>query len=309
MSYLNDIYRNFDANFGEETTKLISFNSPTEIGTIVFAGDQKSGKYLILSQITDKFQISPNDIQGSKVDIQNVIFSYQIIDCANKNLFINNFENCKMVIVVVDISQELPIQLLESIQNVKETLSPKPLVKVFLNETDYFEEDENDKQFAIDNICERIKLVINDADIRRISINDGSAIMEVSRCISCLIPLKAQLTEDLKQFANSLDFSHAYLVDLQSRLFLLGNEANLDLNTFLSCQDAIEMFIGISTSSDAKNMQPSASIELKNGKYLHLFWPTYDVMLIGISPKRTPIATSRNNVSVLFHSIRRTLKQ
>ena len=308
MSYLNDIYRNFDTNFGEETSTMISFTNSTDIGTIVFAGDQNSGKYSILSHLTDKFQISPNDIQGSNVEIKNVIFNFQLIDCTSNNLFINNFEKCKMVIIVIDLSQELPIQLLESVQNVKETLSPKPIIKIFLNEAEFVEENEEEKRFAIDNIIERIKLIINDADIKKISINDGSSIMEMSMCIQSLLPKKKQLNEDINQFINSLDYSHAYLVDLQSRLFLLGNDADLDLDTFLSCQGAIEMFIGMTTATDTKTLQPSASIELKNGKYLHIFWPTYDVLLIGISSKKTTIATAKNNVSVLFHSIRRTLK-
>ena len=314
MSYLADIYRNFDAHFAEENASMVSFPNCTEVGSIVFIGAQGSGKNAVLGQMIEKFrhsQGSPYIDEELKSEIRNVIFKIPIIACppnfSSSSNPLSIFENCKSVIVVVDCTSELPIELILSIANIRESLVPQPEVHVFLHKVDLL--DGLNADSTLSSLTEKILDYISDAHIHHTSINDGTSLLEVSLCIEHILPKIRELKAAMQQFSRSLELSNAFLVDLQSRAFLLSSgDSKVDEDQFLMCQDGVEMFVGIATMMEAKSAQPTASVELKDGTFLHFFWSTYDVILVGISDHRTPTATSKNNVIAFLHTIRKILK-
>lgn len=74
-------------------------------------------------------------------------------------------------------------------------------------------------------------------------------------------------------------------------------------------KDGVEMFVNLTNVMDSKSAQPISSVELKYGTFIHFFWSAYDVILVGISDKRIPSATSKNNVIALLNSIRNILSE
>lgn len=314
MSYLADIYRNFDAHFAEENASMVSFPNCTEIGSIVVVGCAGSGKMTILGQLSERFKTSSgsmrieSDIQ--RVEIRNVIFKIPIIDCPESicsSRSLVAFENCKAIVVVIDSTSDLPIELLSSINEVKNGMSLSPEVHIFLNKTDLLDQDQADG--ILNTLKTRIKEHINSSFVHYTSTSNGTALLAVSQLIESLLPKQKELRNAMRQFATSLELTDAFLVDLQSKTFLLSSGvAPLDPELFTICQDGIDMFVGIATMMDARSAQSVASVELKDGTFMHFFWSTYDVILVGISDHHTPSATAKNNVLALLHSIKRTLK-
>ncbi|OHS98519.1 hypothetical protein TRFO_35050 [Tritrichomonas foetus] len=314
MSYLADIYRNFDAHFAEENASMVSFPNCTEVGSIVFIGAQGSGKYAILGQLTEKFRHTPGTPhieEDVKSEIRNVIFKVPIVACPPNFSASSNplsiFEKCQTIILIIDSTAEAPMELILSINNIKESLVPQPDVHVFLHKTDLL--DAFNAENTLSSLKENVLEYIPDAKIHHTSINNGTALFEVSQCIERIIPKRKELKAAMLQFSRSLELSNAFLVDLQSRSFLLSSgDSRIDGDQFLMVQDGVEMFVGIATMMDAKSAQPIMSVELKDGTFLHFFWSTYDVILAGISDHRSPPATAKNNVLALLHSIKKILR-
>ncbi|KAH0786211.1 Ras-related GTP-binding protein D [Histomonas meleagridis] len=289
---------------------MVSFPNCIDLGPIVFVGNQGSGKYSILSQLTDKFKISPNDSQGTQAEIRNVMIKFQIVDCpdffASSNP-LSIFSGCKGIVLVLDCTDELPIDLIMSVNNIRDSISPSLEVHVFLNKVDLL--DPQNGESILSNITSQISSELPNSIIHNASITDGSALLHISRFVESLIPKKELLMKEMNNFIHSLGLSHAFLVDLQSRIFFLGfDEALIDLEQFAAAHDAVDMFVGTAAAMEARNSQPTASVQLKDGTFVHFFWSTYDVILVGISSHRIPIATAKNNVLVLLHSIKKIMK-
>jgi hypothetical protein len=312
MSYL-DMYRNFDARFAEDNASMVSFPTSHDVRPIVFAGLPGSGKLTLLSQLNDKFRLPPGsshiepDIQRS--EIRNVIFRIPIVDIPAplwSSRPIQLLENCGIIIVIIDVNSDLPLELLQTVNDVRRTLDPVPQIRVFLNKIDMVDPSRSAELLgALDS---QISRLIEDAPILHTSINDGSSLLQVSLCISELLPKSGELKQAMADFTRSLDLSHSFLVDLQSRACLMsaGSEP-LDADTFLVCQDGIEMFVGLATMMDARTAQSAASVELTDGSFFHFFWSTYDVILAGVAEHRAPSATAKNNVIALLSSIKKVL--
>ena len=312
MSFLADIYRNFDAHFAEENTTLVSFPNCTEIGSIVFAGTSGCGKYSILSQLLEKFRLPPGasrvetDVQ--KGEFRNIIFRIPIVDCPENfstDRPLDIFQNCNIIIIIIDITAELPRQLLRSINDIRESLTSQPEIHVFLHKIDLIEADNLPNR--IQEYKTEISHFIQNVTYHKTSMIYNTALLEVSLCIESILPKLNELKISMGQFANSLDIPQAYLVDLQSTTLFLGF-GTIDPETFSLVQDGVEMFVGVTTMMDSRNAQATMSVELSNGRFFHFFWPTYDVILVAISDQRIPPATSKNNVIALLHKIRNSLK-
>lgn len=318
MSYLADMYRNFDViRFAEENASMVSFQNCIELPSIVFVGCQGSGKMSILGQLLEKFRLptssSPLEPDIQKEELRNVMFKVPIVDCPSSfcsNQPLSIFEGCKIAVCVIDVTKELPMELLMSLNNIKESLSPSPQFHVYLHKADLL--DQQSINTIIPSIENEIQRALPNSLIHQTSTINGSALLQVSLCIESLLPKLKELKKAMTQFAKSLELTKAYLVDLQSRTFFLssGNRESqgIDTENFLLCQDAIEMFVGVATMVDARSQQSVASVELKDGTFFHLFWSTYDILLVGLSGGRIPTATAKNNAIALLHTIRRLLK-
>jgi hypothetical protein len=316
MSYLADIYRSFDAHFGEDNPSMVSFSNSIEVGSIVFTGLPGSGVLSILGQLNDRFKVPPGstriDAEVRSAEIRNVMFRIPIIDCPAACLEAppqQIFEGCQIIIVVIDATKDHQtcLQLLEPLRAICESLRIKPAVHVFLNRVDLMEQPQ-----AADVVSAHRSLVASllpDAEVWQTSITDGSALFRVSQCIESLLPKSDELKRALELFSSSLDLTKSFLVDLQSRVFLLSSGVDpLDPDTFSICQDGTEMFVGVATMMDARNSQAVASVRLKDGTFLHFFWSTFDVILAGIATHRVPAATAKNNAYALLHTIKRALE-
>lgn len=316
MSYLSDIYRNFDAHFAEENASMVSFPNSTKVGSIVFTGPQGSGIHSMLGQLIERFKPTPGVSYSDddvKSELRNVIFTIPIVACpptfSNSSDPLAIFDDCKIIVLIMDCTAEPPIELMLSINNIRESLLSNPEVHVFLNKTDLL--DPYSSENILNSLKEKVQEYIDipDSNVHGTSINNGTSLFEISLCIESILPKKKELKSAMAQFARSLELSNVFLVDLQSSAFILSSgDSTISTSQFLMCKDGVEMFVGLATIMDARSAQPIASIELKDGTFLHFFWSAYNVILVGISDKRTPSATSKNNVIALLHSIRRILK-
>jgi signal recognition particle receptor subunit beta len=313
MSYLADIYRNFDAHFAEGNSSMVYFPNSMELGSIVFIGFPGSGKVTLLSQLNEKFRPRPGSAHIepgiTRGEIRNVIFRMPIIDCPSQfNVYkpLSIFESCKVIIVVIDATSELPEELLLNVGEIRDSLNPPPEIHVFLNKVDLLDSVRSESILSSLKKCIREK--INGSVLDETSINNGTALYQVGLCIGSLLPRKTELKDLLNQFVKSLGLSHSFLIDLQSRVVFLESDVEpVDIESFLITQDGVEMFVGISTMMDARSAQAVASVELKDGRFFHFFWSAYDVILAGIADHRVPSATAKNNVIALLHSIKRVL--
>jgi hypothetical protein len=311
--YYSDIYRNLDPHFAEDNPAMVSFPTTTEVGSIIFLGLPGSGKLTILGQLNDKFKVPPGsshtepDIHGA--EIRNVIFRVPLVNCPSTLLPsppASLFEGARTIIVIVDSTSDLPTDLLQ-IASVASSAPGGPPVRVFLNKTDLLEQAQAESVLV--SLTEQVTSQLPNVRIVRTSIVDGSALREVSICIEGLLPKCAELREVMNRFATSLELQRCVLVDLQSRVVLLGSgEDPIDQEMFAIAQDGVEMFVGIAAMMDAKNSQSIASAELQNGTFLHFFWSAFDVLLVGIASHRIPTATAKNNVSALLQAIKRALE-
>ena len=320
MSYLADIYRDFDAHFVEENGSIVSFPASIDLGSIAFVGSPGSGKLTILGQLNKKFKLPPGaariDPDVQKAEIRNVIFKIPIVDCPDSfgvSQPLSIFENCKVIIVVVDSTNEIPAELLLSVNAIRESMSPPPEIHVFLNKTDMIddrsESGENGRERVLAGLKARVLELIEGCDVHYTSMSNGTALLEVSLRIESLLPKQKELKDAMKLFAESLQLSGAFLVDFQSRMIMLSSSRTpLTPEMFQTCQDGLEMFGGIVKMMDSRRDQSTATVELKDGTFLHFFWSTYDVILVGISSNRIPSATAKNNVLALLHTIKRILK-
>jgi hypothetical protein len=316
MSYLAGFYGNFDAHFAEENPAMVSFSSSIEVGSVVFIGLPGSGKLSILGQLNDRFKVPPGsariDSEVQSAEIRNVMFRIQIVDCPTACLETRPpqiFESCRVIIVVIDATKDHQtcLPLLEPLRQVHASLRINPAVHVFLNKVDLVEQPRAADVVAIHRSL--VASVIPDAEVWQTSITDGSALFRVSKCIEDLLPKSDELKAAMEQFSSSLDLTNSFLVDLQSRVFLLSSGIDpLDPDAFSICQDGIEMFVGIATMMDARNSPALASVRLKDGTFLHFFWSAFDVILAGIAAHRLPAATAKNNAYALLHTIKRALE-
>lgn len=182
-----------------------------------------------------------------------------------------------------------------------------PAIHIFLNKTDILNSYTSEN--VLSSQSQQIQNILPDSKIHRTSINNGTALFEISLCIESIIPKQKEIKEAMQQFASSLELSNIFLIDLQSSAFMLSSgDSRITPEQFLMCQDGVKMFVNLANIMDSRSAQPIASVELKDGTFLHFFWSTYDVILVGISDKRVPSATSKNNVIALLHSIRNILK-
>lgn len=315
MSYLADIYRNFDPLFAEENASMVSFPNCTEVGSIVFIGSQGAGKHSILGQLIERFKPIPGSSyveEDVNAELRNVIFKIPIISCPTNFSELQNvqtiFENCQIIILIIDCTKELPIDLISSVNSTREQLDPKPAIHVFLNKTDLL--DSYTSRNILSSHSQKILDIISDAIFHSTSINDGTALLEISLCIESILPKKDELRATMEQFQKSLELSNVFLIDLQSSAFMISSgESAIKPNQFLMCKDGVEMFVNLTNVMDSKSAQPISSVELKYGTFIHFFWSAYDVILVGISDKRIPSATSKNNVIALLNSIRNILSE
>lgn len=313
MSYLADIYRNFDPLFAEENASMVSFPNCTEVGSIVFIGSQGCGKHSILGQLIERFKPIPGSSyveEDVNAELRNVIFKIPIVSCPTNFSELQNtqaiFENCQIIILIIDCTKELPTDLVLSVKTIREQLDPEPTIYVFLNKSDLL--DSYTSENVLSSQSQQIKDIIPDSIIRSTSINNGTALFEISLCIESILPKNAELKDSMKQFALSLELSNVFLIDLQSSAFMISSsDSTISADQFLMCKDGVEMFVNLTNVMDSKGAQPIASVELKDGTFIHFFWSTYDVILVGISDKRVPSATSKNNVIALLNSIRSIL--
>lgn len=313
MSYLADIYRNFDPLFAEENASMVSFPNCTEVGSIVFIGSQGCGKHSILGQLIERFKPIPGSSyveEDVNAELRNVIFKIPIVSCPTNFSELQNtqaiFENCQIIILIIDCTKELPTDLVLSVKTIREQLDPEPTIYVFLNKSDLL--DSYTSENVLSSQSQQIKDIIPDSIIRSTSINNGTALFEISLCIESILPKNVELKATMKQFALSLELSNVFLIDLQSSAFMISSsDSTISSDQFLMCKDGVEMFVNLTNVMDSKGAQPIASVELKDGTFIHFFWSTYDVILVGISDKRVPSATSKNNVIALLNSIRSIL--
>lgn len=320
MSYLPELYRDFDAHFVEENGSIVSFPTSRELSSIVFVGSPGSGKLTILGQLNKKFKLPPGaariDPDVQKAEIRNVMFKIPIVDCPDSFCVsqpLSIFDKCKVVIVVIDATNEVPVELLLSVSAIQESMSPAPEIHVFLNKVDMIgdrtEEGETSREQILSALKDRVRELVGPCSIHYTSINNGTALLEVSLRIESLLPKQKELKDAMRQFAESLQLSNAFLVDFQSRMILLSSSnAPVSPEMFQTCQDGLEMFAGIVKMMDSRRDQPAASVELKDGTFLHFFWLTYDVILVAVSSSRIPSATAKNNVLALLHTIKGILK-
>ena len=187
------------------------------------------------------------------------------------------------------------------------------VTSITLNKTDMIddrsEDGENGRERVLAGLKARVLELIEGCDVHYTSISNGTALLEVSLRIESLLPKQKELKDAMKLFAQSLQLSGAFLVDFQSRMIMLSSSRTpLTPEMFQTCQDGLEMFGGIVKMMDSRRDQSTATVELKDGTFLHFFWSTYDVILVGISSSRIPSATAKNNVLALLHSIKRILK-
>jgi hypothetical protein len=297
----------------EDNPAMVSFPSSVDVGSIVFLGLPGSGKQSILGQLNGRFKVPPGssriDSELQRSELRNVMFRIPIIDCPVSFLdaqHLQDFEDCKIIIVVVDATKDsLDCRpLFDPLQPIRESLPVRPAVHVLLNKVDLM--DQPQAAAAVASHRSLVGSVVPDAQIWPTSSTDGSALFRVSCCIEAMLPKSEQLKAAMQQFSTSLDLDASFLVDLQSRVFLLS--AATDPEAFAICQDGVELFVAIATMMDAKNSQAMASVRLNDGTFLHFFWSTFDVLIAGKAAHRVPAATAKNNASALLHTIKRALQ-
>ena len=290
---------------------MLSFSKCIEIGSILFLGEIGSGKYGILGQIFEKFRVSPGaprrEPELQKTEFHNIIFRIPIIDCPqNIPSYLDTFENCKLIILIIDVTKEIPNDLIIFLTNIIEKNHLIIDLHIFLHKIDLL--DNLLCNSILENYKNQLNLKFNKIFYHETSILDSSSIYSVSKCIRSILPKKNILKETMDQYCRSLDFTSVFLIDFQSRLFFLKGGKKPSNEILTLCQDAIDMFISMTSMMESRGSQTTSSIELTDNLFIHLFWSTYDVILIGLSKNKIPIATAKNNTTALFQSIKKILK-
>jgi len=313
MSFLADIYRNFDAHFADENASMVSFPKCTDVGSIIFIGESGCGKYSILGQILEKFRITPGanrrEPEAQKAEFHNVMFRIPIIDFTpgvNSEICDSDIEMCKMLIMIIDITKAIPIDVIQCVQGLLESVSPAPVLSVFLHKIDLVDPEN------VNNVIQLYKTNIMkdlpEAQFFTTSTLDGSSIFAVSNCIESVLPKKVQLKEAMDTFSRSLELSSVFLIDCMTKTMFLSGGTYPNRELLSLCQDGVEMFISITSMMDARGSQTITSIELSDNLFYHYFWSAYDIILAGISEHKLPIATAKNNTTALLHTIKKFLK-
>ena len=158
----------------------------------------------------------------------------------------------------------------------------------------------------INDFSQTLKNIFKNPVIHETSLTDGSSLVALSKVFESVIIQSQQMHDAMDQFARSLELSSCFLVDLQTRAIFLTGGDKPDPETYSLCQSGTEMFVSLATMMDAKTAQSVSTIELGDNFY-NFFWSAFDVILVAVSKKKLPIATSKNNVMVLLNTLRKIL--
>ena len=310
-----DIY-NIDAHFTEEGTSMVSFQSVTNIGSIVFVGPKGSGKYSLLGQIIDKFRRAPGsskeEHESKNVEIRNVMFRFPIVYTSQQPTELQEhkeyFDNCAAIVYVVDVNKEINSEYANSIQFIRNSMLKTPSVHVFLNKKDLLSSSHtlDQTQSRVHESKAALKSIFKNPTFYETSISDGTSLVALSSVLESVIEVNQQMHEAMDQFARSLELTSAFLVDLQTKSVFVSGGENSDPETYRLIQNGTEMFVSLATMMDAKTAQSVCTIEL-GGRFFHFFWSAFDVILVGVSKSRIPVATAKNNAMVLLHILKKML--
>ncbi|EAY12154.1 hypothetical protein TVAG_003600 [Trichomonas vaginalis G3] len=307
-----DLY-NIDAHFTDEATSIVTFNNVTNIGTIVLVGPKNTGKYSVFGQIFEKFRRAPGlskeKHESKRMEIRNTMFRFPIQYTAQVPTDLQQhreyFEGCKTLVYVIDANKPVDTDAANAIQFIRNSLIDKVSVHVLFNQSDLLG---SNLDTVIQNQTTLLKPIFNDAVFHTTSLMDGSTVRAIVEILQSSIPQSSKMVESMDRFAKSLELKNCFLIDLQTKLPFLTGGDQLSLETYVMVQHATEMFVSMASMMDAKSAQSTMSIEM-DGVHYHLFWSTFDVILVGVSDKHIPTATSKNNVLALLNTLRRILQQ
>ena len=309
-----DIY-NIDAHFSEGANSMVTFSSVTNLGSIVFTGDKECGKYSILGQIFDKFRTSPGskeEQESKNIELRNVMFRFPIVYTSENPEQLQKcqeyFDGCQAIVYIIDLTKELNSQAANEIQFIRNSLLKQPFLHVFLHKKDILLA-ENTEEYCDQKIkdCKQtFQNIFKNPIFHETSLTDGSTLIALSKVMESVIPQNKQMHDAMDQFAKSLELSNCFLVDLQTRSVFLSGGEEPEPETLSLCQSGTEMFVSLATMMDAKTAQSVSTIELGEQFYT-FFWSAFDVILVAVSNKKLPIATSKNNVMVLLNILKKIL--
>lgn len=306
-----DLY-NIDAHFTDEATSMVTFNNTTNLGSIVLVGPKDSGKYSVFGQIFEKFRRAPGlskeKHESKRMEIRNAMFRFPIQYTAQAPFDLQQhpeyFEGCKTIVYVVNAIKPVDTESANSIQFIRNSMLEKSTVHVLINKVDLLDDNSN---VTIQKIKDLLNPIFRDATFHCASLMHGSTINAIAQILQSVVINNSKMIESMNRFARSLELKNVFLIDLQTKLpFLIGGD-EATTETYVMIQHATEMFVSMATMMDAKSAQSTMSVEIGN-VYYHLFWSAFDVILVGISDKHIPTATSKNNVLALLNTLRRILQ-